>query len=223
MWQCTGILINLLESRASKKPSPSSVLQLWSCWPKYWGSSRSALQSSPISYPARTEVFWSLHTWEKHHGGQGACEVQRVVPAELMKKPVVVVVYNSGMNGVDVNDHYRSYYPSGTSSQKWWKYLIWFFLNLSMVNGFILEKLAGKKKWPQLDFRCELAKFLIARYNGYKWPSNSGKCAVSIFTTEENLRGYFLGKLEGWRSACAMCAKARRKRKEGQGYTFETS
>ena len=28
-WKCTGILINLLESRASKKPSPSSVLQLW--------------------------------------------------------------------------------------------------------------------------------------------------------------------------------------------------
>ena len=79
-----------------------------------------------------------------------------------------------------------------------------------MVNGFILEKLAGKRKRRQLDFRRELAKLLIARYNGYKRPSNSGKCAVSTFTTEENLRGYFLGKLEGWRSACAMCVKARR-------------
>ena len=43
---------------------------------------------------------------------------KRVVPAESMKKPDVVVVYNSGMNGVDVNDQYRSYYPPGTTSRK---------------------------------------------------------------------------------------------------------
>jgi len=69
---------------------------------------------------------------------------KRVVPAESMKKPDVVVVYNSGMNGVNVNDQYRSYYPPGTTSRKWWKYMFWFFLNLSMVNGFILEKLPAK-------------------------------------------------------------------------------
>ena len=103
-------------------------------------------------------------------------------------------------------------------ARKWWKYLFWFFLNLSMVNGFILEKLAGKRKR-----RRELAKLLIAGYNGYKRPSNSGKRAVSTFTTEENLRGHFLRKLEGRKRACAMCAKAGRKRKEGQGRTFETS
>ena len=54
-------------------------------------------------------------------------------------------------------------------------------------------------------------------------PSNSGKRAVSTFTTEENLRGHFLGKSEGRKRACAMCAKAGRKRKEGQGRTFKTS
>ena len=91
-----------------------------------------------------------------------------------------------------------------------------------MVNGFILEKLAGKKKQRQLDFRHELAKLLIAGYNGYKQSSNSGKHAVSTFTTEGNLRGHFLGKLEGRKRGCAMCAKAGRKRKEGQGRTFET-
>ena len=82
-------------------------------------------------------------------------------------KTDVVVVYNSGMNGVDFNDQYKSYYPPGTTSQKWWKSLFWFFLNLSMMNGFILEKLAGKKQ-RQLDFRHQPAKFLIAGYNDYK-------------------------------------------------------
>ena len=91
---------------------------------------------------------------------------KRVVSADAMKKPDVVDVYNGGMNGVDVNDQYRSYYPPGTTSRKWWKYLLWFFVNLSMVNAYILEKLAGKKKRHQLDFRRELAKLLIAGYNG---------------------------------------------------------
>ena len=41
---------------------------------------------------------------------------KQVMPAESMKKPDVVVVYNSRMNGVDVNDQYRSYYSPGTTS-----------------------------------------------------------------------------------------------------------
>ena len=82
--------------------------------------------------------------------------------SDSMKKPDVVGGYKCGMNGVDVNDQYCSYYPPGTTSQQWWKYLLWFFPNLSMVNAFILEKIAGKKKRRQLDFRQELAKFLIA-------------------------------------------------------------
>ena len=76
---------------------------------------------------------------------------KQVVPAEMMKKPDVVVVYNSGMNGVDVNEQCRSYYPPGTTSRKWWKYLFWFLLNLSMENGFILEKWTGKTQRCQLD------------------------------------------------------------------------
>ena len=146
---------------------------------------------------------------------------KQVVPAESMKKPDVVAVYNDGMNGVDVNDQYRSYYPAGSVSRKWWKYLLWFFFNLSIVNSYILEKLAGHKKRSQLAFRRELARLLIAGYNGYKRPSSSGKRAIQTLTREENLGGHFLGKLQGRKKACAMCSKAGRKRSEGR--TFETS
>ena len=146
---------------------------------------------------------------------------KQVVPAEAMKKPDVVAVYNDGMNGVDVNDQYRSYYPAGSVSRKWWKYLLWFFFNLSIVNSYILEKLAGHKKRSQLAFRRELARLLITGYNGYKRPSSSGKRAIQTLTREENLGGHFLGKLQGRKKACAMCSKAGRKRSEGR--TFETS
>ena len=103
---------------------------------------------------------------------------KRVARAASMKKPEVVTVYNDGMNGVDVNDQYQSYYPAGSVSRKWWKYLLWFFFNLSIVNSYILEKLAGNKKCSQLAFRLELARLLIAGYNGYKRPSSSGKRAI---------------------------------------------
>ena len=143
---------------------------------------------------------------------------KQVVPTDSMKKPDVVAVYNDGMNGVDVNDQYRSYYPAGSVSRK---YLLWFFFNLSIVNSYILEKLAGHKKRSQLAFRRELARLLIAGYNGYKRPSSSGKRAIQTLTREENLGGHFLGKLQGRKKACAMCSKAGRKRSEGR--TFETS
>ena len=68
-----------------------------------------------------------------------------MVPAEAMRKPEVVPIYNHGMNGVDVNNQCQSYYPPGSVSRKWWRYLLWFFFNLSMVNAYILEKLAGNK------------------------------------------------------------------------------
>ena len=89
-----------------------------------------------------------------------------------------------------------------------------------MVNGYILEKIAGRKRRPQLGFRCELAKMLIAGYNGYKQPSDSGKPAITTVTSKENLREHFLGKLEGQIKACAMCTKVGRKRP--QGHTFKT-
>ena len=41
------------------------------------------------------------------------------VSADSMKKPEVLTVYDDGMNGVDVNDQYQSYYPAGSVSRKW--------------------------------------------------------------------------------------------------------
>ena len=118
---------------------------------------------------------------------------KRVVPADVMKKPDVVNLYNGGMNGVDVNDQYRSYCPPGTTSRKWWRYLLWFFVNLSMVNAYILEKLASKKKRRQLDFRRESAKLLIASCNGYKHPSNSGNVPLRLLQLRKTLVAIFWG------------------------------
>jgi len=73
----------------------------------------------------------------------------------------------------------------------------------------------------QLAFQRELTRLLIAGYHGYKRLSSSGTFAIQTLTSEENMKGHFLGKLQGSKKACAMCAKAGRKHDEG--HTFETS
>lgn len=106
-------------------------------------------------------------------------------------------------------------------SKKWWKYLLWFFVNLSVVNAYILEKIAGTKKRRQLHFRLELAKQLIAGFNGYKRSSDSGKRAVRSVNVERLGQGHHLLKSKERKKACAMCSKVGRKRAEGR--TCETT
>ena len=64
---------------------------------------------------------------------------RKAVPENLFIKPAVISFYNKFMNGVDVNNQYRSYYPVGAQFKKWWKYLAWFFVNISIVHSFILS------------------------------------------------------------------------------------
>jgi len=43
------------------------------------------------------------------------------------------------MGGVDLNDQLRSYYPSGRSGKKWWRFIFWYLLDVSICNAFIAE------------------------------------------------------------------------------------
>uniref|UniRef100_A0A2C9KGK8 PiggyBac transposable element-derived protein domain-containing protein n=1 Tax=Biomphalaria glabrata TaxID=6526 RepID=A0A2C9KGK8_BIOGL len=54
--------------------------------------------------------------------------------------PLPVVNYNSGMFGVDLADQHRSYYPVGRVSNKWWRYMLWYLIDISMINSFLLMK-----------------------------------------------------------------------------------
>ena len=156
-----------------------------------------------------------------HAVQQNAGRLKRIVPEEMLVKPEVVAVYNSGMNGVDVSDQYRSYYPTGGPSQKWWKYLLWFFVNLAIVNAFLLEKHTGRSRC-QRQFRIELAKQLIAGFNGYKRPGNNGskRSVSSVVVGGVNVRGHQMLRVCERKKACAMCAKVGRKRSDRR--THET-
>ncbi|KAI8771536.1 piggyBac transposable element-derived protein 4 [Biomphalaria glabrata] len=54
--------------------------------------------------------------------------------------PLPVVNYNCGMFGVDLADQHCSYYPIGRVSNKWWRYMLWYLIDISMINSFLLMK-----------------------------------------------------------------------------------
>lgn len=68
------------------------------------------------------------------------------------------ISYNKNMGGVDLNDQQRNYYAVGRKSRKWWRSLLWFLVDVSIVNAHILETEAENHPTrPQLQFRVELA------------------------------------------------------------------
>lgn len=92
--------------------------------------------------------------------------------------PTVPVVksYNKSMGGVDLHDQLRGYYAIRTKSRKWWRYLFWFCVDLSIVNASILEKKAvNHRSRTQLTFRVELAKALIGDFTSRGRTASSGQ------------------------------------------------
>ena len=98
------------------------------------------------------------------------------------------ISYNKNMGGVDLNDQQRNYYAVGRKSRKWWRYLLWFLVDVSIVNAHILETEAENHPTrPQLQFRVELAKTLVGelssrslsvsegRLTGGHWPVETSK------------------------------------------------
>jgi hypothetical protein len=98
------------------------------------------------------------------------------------------------MNGVDVNDQYRSYYPVGAQSKKWWKYLAWIFVNISIVNSFILQNLQTdrRRRLKHLDFHLALARQLISTSNGYKKISSAPSSHKKDLPVGRNVKGHSL-------------------------------
>ena len=90
--------------------------------------------------------------------------------------PVSIQNYTMHMNGVDRADQLRSSYAMCKKAAKWWKYLFWFLVDISIVNAFILMRespnhvLKSKnglvKPRNQLEFRRNLVRQLISGFCG---------------------------------------------------------
>ena len=71
----------------------------------------------------------------------------------------------------------RMQYVVGHFAHKAWKYLIWFLVNASIVNAFIIYQKVStrttKKRYAHIHFRQEVACQLIAGFSGQKRKSEA--------------------------------------------------
>ena len=83
--------------------------------------------------------------------------------------PLAIRLYNIFMGGVDYNDQLRKYYQFRLKSKKFYKYIFWFLVELSITNAFILCKHHTNLNIITMkDFRSQLASSLIGSYSGRK-------------------------------------------------------
>ena len=137
--------------------------------------------------------------------------------------PAPTSIYNQYMGGVDLSDQMRSYYPSGRPGKKWWRYLLWFLLDVSICNAFILERLsfhaiASKSRRSLLHFKLELAKQLIGGFSGRKrYPGRKRKFASHENAMAlSNLPGHQQVRFQGRKRACVHCSNHGQKTPSGR-------
>ena len=81
-----------------------------------------------------------------------------------MQKPLVVHRYNQSMNGVDRADQNSVYYSFIRKSRKWWRKLIFWLIEVSTVNSFILYQFHPHAKLTHLQYRRQVIESLAVRY-----------------------------------------------------------
>ena len=79
--------------------------------------------------------------------------------------PLAIYLYNMFMGGVDLNDQLRGYYHLRLKSRKYYKYIVWFLVDLTITNAYILCKhYTHLTITSSKAFRLELAKALLGSY-----------------------------------------------------------
>ena len=123
----------------------------------------------------------------------------------------VAISHNKNMGGVDLNDQQRNYYAVGRKLRKWWR-LLWFLVDVSIVNAHILETEAENHLTrPQLQFRVELAKTLVGEFSSRSLSVSEGRTTDGHWPIEASkgrCKRCLKRKQTKWcQMACTACAK----------------
>ena len=134
--------------------------------------------------------------------------------------PTAVKLYNQNMGGVDLADQLRGAYTCTRKSRtRWYMRLLWFFLDLSIVNAYILESVSPnhvppiaktgrqKKRYrSQLAFRKQLAIELIGDH------SSRGHRGRPVTVRRHSSGQHFPDELSNT-ADCVVCRRMHNKRK----------
>lgn len=147
---------------------------------------------------------------------------------QQVQKPAVISLYNKHMGGVDLADQLRKYYSVGRSSRKWYRYLFWFCIDVSICNAYILcnhfRVGQGRARISQVKFRTELAKELVGGFSSCVSAAQSTKRRkIERTLAHENAGKHFSDKIQGRKRQCVFCKELGKKTPKGRAIetTFE--
>jgi len=80
--------------------------------------------------------------------------------SSIIPCPAAVAEYNSIMGGEDRFDQRRERYTVGRRLLKWWHRLLYFLIDLAIVNSFIMWNCNNGVQRDQLSFRLALVRQL---------------------------------------------------------------
>ncbi|XP_003727691.1 piggyBac transposable element-derived protein 4-like [Strongylocentrotus purpuratus] len=103
-----------------------------------------------------------VHRMAKRNGQWTRIEIER---------PDIVGLYNKHMGGVDLADKKIACYKRQTKSLKWYHKVIWYMLDIAVLNACILYNKSHNTKVKLRDFRERLSTSLIAGRTYRKTPS----------------------------------------------------
>ena len=124
----------------------------------------------------------------------------------------VVKTYNNNMGGVDLINQMRGYYMAGRKSKKWWCCLMWFLVDVTIVNAYILEKPSPHhRSGTQLAFRLDLVQLLIRNFSARRLSASSGRLEGRhwpVKFSKGRSKCCLKRNKETWcRMACELCSK----------------
>lgn len=107
----------------------------------------------------------SVHLISNFHNPADVTEVTRTCKdgsKEVVPCPVALKEYNEHMNSVDKLDQLKKYYEIDRKSRKWWHRIFFHFMDVSVVNAYILKSKLGPCQ-PLKKFKLNIIEALTSQ------------------------------------------------------------
>ncbi|XP_062593965.1 piggyBac transposable element-derived protein 4-like [Saccostrea cucullata] len=128
----------------------------------------------------------------------------------VIQRPPAVELYQENYYGVDRTQQYRSKCPVGRPSKKFWKYLVNFIFEISLINTFLLwletpDTKKPTKHFSMIDSNLAIAEKLIGDFSSRKRaPSTErGFPCISVASIDRHIST----KLTRPRGKCKQCTQ----------------
>lgn len=136
--------------------------------------------------------------------------------SQVVACPTMVKEYNQHMGYVDKTDMLKSVYEIDRKSKKWWHRIMWHFIDICVVNSFILFEQKAKCAVPNLKFfRLSVASGLIGisgkanSRSRVSSPTVTGRHFKQIVPYEKRFEQCLHMPTHGTSRRCAFCSTSR--------------